>query len=231
MTKRQSVTIATRELAVLAFAAQRVNGTLHRDSRVFDKASDSFIEVTANKTLMYNSFVPDAEGVKLSVTDEDRLQADAAIAALKNDIVLRKISDRRVSDFMFSLYTALEQESCTARDCGLMAFLPQTYQRMTEAEQQAEKTMAASLTSQFLGSEGQKIFANFTLINKRYLQAFNCWSAFGQDEQGNLIQFLTSKEHVAVSGRISGKIKRLEVSRFHSGAKVTNLNYVKAEHA
>jgi hypothetical protein len=43
-----------------------------------------------------------------------------------------------------------------------------------------------------------------------------------------MVNFLTAHKDLAVSGRISGKIKRTEESRFHNGAKVTQLNFVKA---
>jgi hypothetical protein len=43
-----------------------------------------------------------------------------------------------------------------------------------------------------------------------------------------MVSFLTAHQSLAQSGRISGKVKRVEQSPYHNGAKVTQLNFVKA---
>ena len=90
--------IESRELVALAFAAQRVNGGLHRDNRYFDPEKDAFVEVVPNKTLMFNSFAFEpGSNPELVPTDEDRAQADAAISAIQGDVLIKKLADRRVA--------------------------------------------------------------------------------------------------------------------------------------
>lgn len=226
-TRPAPASIATRELAALAFAAQRVNGTLHKYDTVFDPDTGDTIRVTPNKVLMHNSFVPGAEGPTLTVTQEDRDQANAAVDAVQADCTMRVLTGRQLSDFVNSMNSLLQQETATQRDCGLMAFLPGVYARIVEAQSKQETTALLSTASEYLGNVGDKVTVDFTFVDKRYLQQYNCWSVFGHDANNNCISFLTQHESLAKNCRIQGKIKRLEENRFRNGAKTTTLNYVK----
>jgi hypothetical protein len=219
MTKQPA--IATRDLAALAFMAQRVNGTLHRDSRVFDPESQDWQEVRPNKDLMRENFALN------NLQEQDYQQADAAISAVQGDAVMRVLKGQRLSDFVNSLVELTKKETATARDCGLMAFLPKTYQTQLERADREEQVAGLACSSEYLGAIGNKVTVEFTLIDKRYLQQYNCWSVFGQDADGNCVSFLTQHESMARSGRIQGKIKRLEENQYRNGAKTTTLNYVK----
>lgn len=221
--------IESRELVALAFAAQRMNGGLHRDNRYFDPEKDAFVEVVPNKTLMFNSFAFEpGSNPELVPTDEDRTQADAAISAIQGDVLVKKLSDRRVSDFLVNLSEAISQPTCTQRDCGLVAFVPKTYAGMLERQEKDEAKIGLASTSQYLGRVGEKIQLDFALIDSKYLQQYNCYSVTGHDGNGNMVSFLTAHQGLAQSGRISGKVKRTEISQYHNGAKVTQLNFVKA---
>ena len=221
--------IESRELVALAFAAQRMNGDLHRDNRYFDPEKDAFVEVVPNKTLMFNSFAFEpGSNPELVPTDEDRAQADAAITAIQGDVLIKKLADRRVSDFQFNLSEAISQPTCTQRDCGLVAFVPKTYAGMLERQEKDEAKIGLASTSEYLGRVGEKIQLDFALIDSKYLQQYNCYSVTGHDGNGNMVSFLTAHQGLAQSGRIAGKIKRIEVSQYHNGAKVTQLNFVKA---
>ena len=221
--------IESRELVALAFAAQRMNGGLHRDNRYFDPEKDAFVEVVPNKTLMFNSFAFEpGSNPELVPTDEDRAQADAAITAIQGDVLIKKLADRRVSDFQFNLSEAISQPTCTQRDCGLVAFVPKTYAGMLERQEKDEAKIGLASTSEYLGRVGEKIQLDFALIDSKYLQQYNCYSVTGHDGNGNMVSFLTAHQGLAQSGRIAGKIKRIEVSHYHNGAKVTQLNFVKA---
>lgn len=221
--------IESRELVALAFAAQRANGGLHRDNRYFDPEKDAFVEVVPNKTLMFNSFAFEpGSNPELVPTDEDRAQADAAITAIQGDVLIKKLADRRVSDFQFNLSEAISQPTCTQRDCGLVAFVPKTYAGMLERQEKDEAKIGLASTSEYLGRVGEKIQLDFALIDSKYLQQYNCYSVTGHDGNGNMVSFLTAHQGLAQSGRIAGKIKRIEISQYHNGAKVTQLNFVKA---
>ena len=221
--------IASRELVALAFAAQRMNGGLHRDNRYFDPEKDAFVEVVPNKTLMFNSFAFEpGSNPELVPTDQDRAQADAAISAIQGDVLIKTLAGRRTSDFLANLSEAISQPTCTQRDCGLVAFVPKTYAGMLERQEKDEAKIGLASTSEYLGRVGEKIQLDFALIDSKYLQQYNCYSVTGHDGNGNMVSFLTAHQGLAQSGRISGKIKRTEISQYHNGAKVTQLNFVKA---
>ena len=221
--------IESRTLVALAFAAQRVNGAMYKDPLFFDTEKDAVVEVVPNKTLMLNSFAFEpGSNPELVPTDEDFAQADAAITAIQHDVLVKKLADRRVSDFIFSLSEVIGQPTCTQRDCGMVAYVPRTYAGMLERQEKDEAKLGLASTSEYLGRVGEKIQLDFALIDSKYLQQYNCYTATGHDGNGNMVNFLTAHKDLAVSGRISGKIKRTEESRFHNGAKVTQLNFVKA---
>jgi hypothetical protein len=146
----------------------------------------------------------------------------------QGDVLIKKLADRRVNDFQFSLSEAISQPTCTQRDCGLVAFVPKTYAGMLERQEKDEAKFGLAGTSEYLGRVGEKIQLDFVLIDSRYLQQYNCHSVTGHDGNGNMVSFLTAHQSLARSGRISGKVKRTEVSQYHNGAKVTQLNFVKA---
>jgi hypothetical protein len=221
--------IESRELVALAFAAQRMNGGLHRDNRYFDPEKDAFVEVVPNKTLMFNSFAFEpGSNPELVPTDEDRAQADAAITAIQGDVLIKKLADRRVSDFQFNLSETISKDTCTQRDCGLVAFVPKAYAGMLERQEKTEAKLGLASTSEYLGRVGEKVQVDFSLIDSRYLQQYNCYSVTGHDNNGNMVSFLTAHQGLAQSGRITGKVKRTEQSPYHNDAKVTQLNFVKA---
>jgi hypothetical protein len=221
--------IESRTLVALAFAAQRVNGAMYKDPLFFDTEKDAVVEVVPNKTLMLNSFAFEpGSNPELVPTDEDFAQADEAITAIQHDVLVKKLADRRVSDFIFSLSEVISQPTCTQRDCGMVAYVPKTYAGMLERQEKDEAKLGLAGTSEYLGRVGEKIQLDFALIDSKYLQQYNCYTATGHDGNGNMVNFLTAHKDLAVSGRISGKIKRTEESRFHNGAKVTQLNFVKA---
>jgi len=221
--------IESRTLVALAFAAQRVNGAMYKDTLFFDTEKDAVVEVVPNKTLMFNSFaIEPGSNPELVPTDEDFAQADAAISAIQGDVLIKKLADRRVNDFQFNLSETISQATCTQRDCGIVAFVPKTYAGMLERQAKDEAKFSLAGTSEYLGRVGEKIQLDFTLIDSRYLQQYNCHSVTGHDNNGNMVSFLTAHQDLARSGRIAGKVKRTEVSQYHSGAKVTQLNFVKA---
>lgn len=221
--------IESRKLVALAFAAQRVNGAMYKDTLFFDPEKDAVVEVVPNKTLMFNSFaIEPGSNPELVPTDEDFAQADAAISAIQGDVLIKKLADRRVSDFQFNLSEVIGQPTCTQRDCGLVAYVPKTYTGMLERQAKDEAKLGLASTSEYLGRVGEKIQLEFHLIDSRYLQQYNCYSATGHDGNGNMVNFLTAHQNLVVSGRITGKVKRTEVSQYHNGAKITQLNFVKA---
>ena len=152
----------------------------------------------------------------------------SAIEGIQSHILLQKLSDRQINSFVQTIGESLAQDTLTQRDCGLIAFVPKTWAGMQARQERQETVATLSTSSQYLGRVGDKVRVDFVMLDKRFLQQYNCWSVNGHDSNGNLVNFLTAHEHLAKSGSIQGKIKRTEVSQYHNGAQVTQLNFVKA---
>ena len=218
-------TIPTLELAALSFAAYRANGNnVYKDDRVFDEESQELRPVIPNKSLMYHAL---KDAATLEVTAEDHEQARVAMDALLQDHMLRTLAGSPISAFSQSFVELISEETVTQRSAGLMAYLPRSYNSVLKMRAQQNTLLELGAGSQYLGTVGSKIEVDFTLLSKKYQEKFGCWTMFGHDPAGNLVQFLTQHEHLAQDGRITGKIKRTEQNRWHNNARVTDLNYVK----
>jgi len=220
MARYTPVKISTVELAALAFAAYRKNqSNVYKDSSYFDKEKDSLVTVVPNKQLM-------REG-NLEVTEQDRTDALAAMETLSQDRMMRILKGLMVPDFQNTLSNLLTQIESTMSDAGLMAFLPSMTAQLVQRQAREQEVAELAQVSQYLGRVGDKITVNLTVMNSRFLQQFNCWSVNAKDDNGNLVSYLTAKEDCTRSARYSGKIKRTETSKYHNGAQVTTLNFVK----
>lgn len=220
MARYTPVKVSTQELAALAFAAARVNnGKVYKEERFYDKDSDSLITVTPNKILMRDNSLP--------VTDADRAEAVDAINLLNQDCMMRVLKKLKIADFQNTLNNLVSQEQATMKDAGLMAFLPSMAEQIRQRQTREEEMAGLAVTSQYLGKEGEKIKFTITVMTSRWMQQFNCWSVNGKDSDGNLVSYFTSNESCTRSGSYTAKIKRIEESRYHNGAKVTTVNFVK----
>ena len=228
MARFKTYSIETRKLVALAFAAMRANGTMHKDASYFDTEKDAIIEVTPNKVLMRDSFAFEpGSNPALVPNEQDYIDADLAIDTIQQDVLLKRLSDQRVNEYMDAMATKLGEANCDSRDCGLIAFVPMTYKRLIEAQVKKETTIMLGANSKYLGSVGDKVELDFVMIDSRFMLQYNCYSVNGHDNNGNLVNFLTAHKELAASGRIKGKVKRTEQSRWHNNACVTQLNFVK----
>ena len=221
------MTIATKELAALAFAAYRFNNGLIKDSVRWDESTESLVPVTPNKVLMRNTVSQKEGELHLTITDDDRQQAELAINAIASDIVVKLLSGKRISDFVQNLNSAVTKETATANDCGLIAWLPEMFGRVKIDQVNKEQMIEFSMSSEYIGAIDQKVTIDFTVINSRYLRDYNCYSVFGHDNNGNCVSYFTRKDEFTKSGKITGKVKSHKTDDYHNGAKVTTINYVK----
>lgn len=220
MARYTPVKIATLDLAALSFAAFRKNdGHVYKDTSFFDKVQDTMIAVIPNKVLM-------REG-NLQVTDQDRADAAEAIEVLTQDRTMRILKNQTVGDFQNTLTNLIIGADCTMSDAGLMAFLPSMAGSIRTKQQREEEIAGLSQISEYLGKVGDKVQFNMTVMTSRWSDQFNCWSVNAKDDKGNLISFFTSKQVCTQNGVYTAKIKRVEPSRYHNGAKVTTVNFVK----
>jgi len=164
----------------------------------------------------------------LTITDQDRADAAQAIELLTQDLVMRILKNQTVSDFQNTMSNLIKGAECTMKDAGLMAFLPSLAGQIRARQQRDEEIAGLSQISEYLGKNGEKIKFSLTVMTSRWSDQFNCWSVNGKDDRGNLISFFTSKQDCTQNGVYTAKIKRTEQSRYHNGAKVTTVNFVKS---
>jgi hypothetical protein len=161
------------------------------------------------------------------ITDADRAEAQEIISYIQGQVTLSILSNKKVSTFVLELAKAMEDEIVPQHKVGLLVYAPNVWFSGQKRDAINEQTNELLYTSQPLGAVDQKVTLNFTLIETRFIQQIGCYSAYGKDDAGNLVSFLTKHEHLCVSGKIIGKVKKAEADQWHNNAIVTSLNYVK----
>lgn len=179
-------------------------------------------EVKSNKRVALDALV------NSKITDADREHAAEAIEHIQSNLTMNLLAGKKVGTFIQDLAKELEQEELPEFKLGILVYVPNVYATAKVKEAITEKVSECMYSSQSLGADGRKVTVSFTLIEKRFLQAYGCYSAFGKDEAGNLISFLTQHEELCESGKRVGKIKKSDHDKWHNNAIVTSLNYVKA---
>jgi hypothetical protein len=215
--------VAVKELLAAAFYAQRTLGGLNKNNEVWDETAQSLTKVTTNKEVILRvlkgELLAEVQDYEAAETAKDALLLSNTLRLLKGGAL--------ATGFQSSMYTLLEKDMDTVSAAGLVAYAPNMYEMLQKREVKQETIAELAITSEYLGKVGEKVTFVLTVMEKRYLQQFNCFSVTGTDANGNLINFLTAKEDCTVSAKYSGKIKKIEESKWHSGARVTNLNFVK----
>ena len=140
---------------------------------------------------------------------------------------MRILKNQTVNDFQNSIANLLVGEQSTMSDAGLMAFLPSMAGSIRTKQQREEEIAGLSQISKYLGAVGDKISFSLTVMTSRWSDQFNCWLVNGKDDKGNLVSYFTSKQDCTQNGVYTAKVKRTEQSRYHNGAKVTTVNFVK----
>ena len=163
-----------------------------------------------------------------ALTQADRDEAAEVIQHIQGQVTMGLLSGKKISDFVKELAKSLEEETVPSFKVGLLCYAPNVYHTAKVKEVITEQTTELLYTSKPLGPVDAKVTVNFTLIEKRYVQNFGCYSAYGKDDAGNLVSFLSKHEHLCESGKRVGKIKKAEADSWHGNAVVTSLNYVKA---
>jgi len=162
-----------------------------------------------------------------TIPSEMRVEAEACITYLKNSLLMSVLSGTVVTSFFKALCNAIEDEVSGRSSIGILLYAPNTYYTALKRDEVKEKTNENTFTSQVLGKVSDKISLDFVLLEKRYIQRMDCYSAYGHDGHGNLVSFLTKHENLAASGKIRGKVKAGGADRWHNNAIVTSLNFVK----
>lgn len=204
-----------QEVIAAACALYRINGnTVVKDN---DK------KIPTSKQLLVDHFL---NNKTVEVTDEDREFAKVCALQIQHRVLMNHLTDRKTNDFIDTVSDLVvgPSEVITEKKFGFVVWVPSVVAGMQAEEQQKLDLAHFAITSKFQGKPGEKLVVNFTPIRVKYAHTYSCWRYFGHDGNGNLIGFLSKKE---LKGKIQGKIKSHQVSKYHNGGRVTYLNYVK----
>jgi len=211
--------------ATVAFRKNH-NTILRIDCPAYEGSTDGEFPATpeciSNKTITLAVL---KEGL---ITDEARAEAAGMVQALQTNMTFSILTGKVVSTFMQDIHKSLEKDTVLLSEVGRTLYVPSLYAGIKSRENLLEAEIGLRNSSKALGEVGAKVTINFTLISDRYVETFNCFAAFGKDDQGNLVSFLTGHKGLCATGKITGKVKFANPDKFHGNAIVTNLNFVKA---
>lgn len=212
----------TREALALAVFAFRKNGKVVKDATA---------EISSNKLIVWDYFVPlktDVPRPQVELTEELLDAADSVKSIIDQAVLIGMLTKGRVPTFMESVHDILKADTMASKYLGVLVWAPKLAADIEKSQTLREVSAGYEHTSKFFGKEGDRIEFDFTLIEKRFVRHLDTWSAYGYNEQGNLVKFLTKHEELCASQRIKSRIRRHETDSYHNNARVTSLNYVKA---
>ena len=212
----------TREALAIAIFAFRKNGKVVKEATA---------EATSNKLMVWDYFVPlktEKPQPRIEVTEELLEAADAVRTVIDHAVTMSMLTKGFVVSFLGNIHEIVKEDTVKSKHLGMLVWAPKLAQDLKKAESLKELSAGYEHASKYIGKEGDKIEFDFTLIEKRYIRPLETWSAYGHNEQGHLVKFLTKHEELCATGRIRARIRKHEVDSYHNNAKVTTLNFVKA---
>ena len=212
-----------REALAVAILAFRTNG-----NRVVKDTTD---KQYANKSYLQAYFFPlktSHKQLTVEMTAELLEAADDVKVIIEHAVTMEVLTKGYVPNFLNTINELLKDSTMNINHAGIMVWAPKLAQDIQRSQGIKEVSASYEHTSKFIGKVGDKIEFDFTLIEKRYVRQVDTWSAYGYNEQGNLVQFLSKHEELCATGRIRARIKSHDKNRYHNNANVTVLNFVKA---
>ena len=202
------------------------------------ETSDTNPKVTtySNKNIMLNGMGikqiqpgKDEEFKFENVPDEDEVQTAKDIITYYQGLMLKAISGK-INDFEEKVLEIVKQGEVANFNFGVIASLPKSYFRSMDREKVEQKQRLLSDDSEYIGTVGEQIKTDITVMRTNYIAKLGCHVVNAIDKQKNLVVFFTSKGEVFnITDKdisVVGKVKRHQTSSYHSG-KETVLNYVK----
>ena len=212
----------TREALAVAIFAFRKNGKVVKEATK---------DTSSNKLIVWDYFVPlktDLPRERIEVTEELLEAADAVKTVIDHAVIMGMLMKGYVPGFLGSIHSIIKEDTVKSKHLGILVWAPKLAADLKKAEGLKELSAGYEHASKYIGKLGDKIEFDFTLIEKRYVRPLETWSAYGHNEQGHLVKFLTKHEELCATGRIRARIRKHEVDSYHNNAKVTALNFVKA---
>tara|TARA_R110000868_G_scaffold335611_1_gene596482 strand:- start:93 stop:794 length:702 start_codon:yes stop_codon:yes gene_type:complete len=132
-----------------------------------------------------------------------------------------------INDFEQRILNIISSGTVDRRDIGIIASMPKSYFRSVARDASDLTMRTLSISSMHVGNTGSVIEGILNVSHGSFIQRLQCHVVNGNID-GNIVVFFTKHpvEHFGTTCRISGKVKRHQISSFHNG-KETVLNYVK----
>lgn len=164
----------------------------------------------------------------ITVTDADIEQAKTIANCLAQQVTLSALTGKKISGFYLDVVSLLAKSSMSQNKVGILVWAPKLHDDDIKRQDTADTVTRYSFGSKYIGSKKDKIAITVNVLFKRFVRDYNCYSYLCNDENGNLIGFLskfdlTEGNNVKLTGRIKN---HGTTSKFNNG-KVTYLNYVK----
>ena len=191
-----------REALAVAILAFRANG-----NRVVKDTTD---KQYANKSYLQSYFFPlktSHKQLTVEMTPGLLEAADDVKVIIDHAVTMEVLTKGYVPSFLNSIHELLKEDAMNINHAGIMVWAPKLAQDIQRSQGIKEVSASYEHTSKFIGKKGDKIEFDFTLIEKRYVRQVDTWSAYGFNEQGNLVQFLSKHEELCATGRIKARIK------------------------
>ena len=216
--------IPTIDIFALACAAQRINGSYLKED-TYDYSTDpaNYGEVVSSKKankVMVRGWL--SKNDMSQVTDVDRSEAEAVRGYWQ--LKLFNVLSGTAGDYeknAVETASAAEIDSYDYLKIGIIASLPQAYERGMVRDQRLEARQDAALGSQHFGTVGEAVTGDVEIIDCIYSKNWSCYYVTGKFGT-NMIMFTSSDAvEAGKTFKMKGKVKK------HRDENITQLNYVR----
>ena len=166
----------TIEVLALTFTAYRINNGFFKETRRFSEVDNT--TNFSNKDLLQfyytenKSYLP-SDFVMLVPSEEDKQSAIDAINFLNKEFSLQMIAGT-VNDFIKILLSTANSKECTARDFGVLCYLPKVYNQTKNTKETKKHIKSEFSESKHIAPVGSKIQGMFTVNSIKYVEKFGC---------------------------------------------------------
>lgn len=241
MMSKKRETYKFSDVLTVAFTSQRFNKKYIKDTQVSITLEGKLLTpvIVANKQIMRTLLSDDNMGIhpvalehiknsNIQVTDEDRKNSKEACVWLEG-LTMRALAGD-LNDFESNLYATFEKEEITNYDFGMIASIPQTYLRNIKRENLEDKIQVSCADSDWVAPVGNKINATVELVSGVYSRNYQSYIYVAITDKGQLVTFWSQKDWLDKVGKtvkLNAKVKRTDFSKWYTGIKESQLNYVK----
>ena len=213
-------------LAVAVYAFRANNNRVLKEQQYY---TNSLLEYP-NKAYLYKYFVDSASSVgisEFSLSNELIREAESVKQQLEYFVTMAALTKGNLNAFITQCSEIISKEQISPKQFAYIIWIPKIVADNNERQSAKIKSATLEHSSKYVGKLGERIELHFNLIEKRFIGNINCWAAYGHDNHGNLISFLTKHAELCNDGMIKGRIKSIDRDPYHNHAQVTGLNHVK----